>query len=93
MWGKTAMMICCVNLVTARRNTLEMVDKLAVPEEGSQPIRFDSTYAKGFLTQTRMCLWKNNNVYWRCVFCVAQHFAAHSLAAASKWRPNACLTS
>lgn len=57
-----------------------MVEELAVPEEGSHPIRFDSTYAKGFLTQTRMCLWKNNNVYWRCApgMCSTSQACCHS---------------
>jgi hypothetical protein len=42
-----------------------MVEDLSKPKEGSQPIHFDSLYAKGLLAQFKVLLWRNNHVYWR----------------------------
>jgi hypothetical protein len=41
------------------------VEELSVPKEGSQPIHFDSVYAKGLPAQFKVLLWRNNHVYWR----------------------------
>ena len=50
-----------------RRRALQMVEELSKPKEGSQPIHFDSLYAKGLLAQFKVLLWRNNHVYWRWV--------------------------
>ncbi|KAL9367913.1 hypothetical protein Peur_039112 [Populus x canadensis] len=35
------------------------------PPAGSEPLKFESTYARDALSQFYICLWKQNLVYWR----------------------------
>ncbi|KAJ6303023.1 hypothetical protein OIU77_016996 [Salix suchowensis] len=35
------------------------------PLAGSEPLKFESTYARDALSQFLICLWKQNLVYWR----------------------------
>lgn len=48
---------CC------RRNE-ELIKKLQVPAEGSQPLQFSSKYPQGYLTQFYMVFWKFWQSYW-----------------------------
>jgi hypothetical protein len=57
------------------RRALQMVEELSKPKEGSQPIHFDSKYAKGLPAQFKVLLWRNNHVYWRSVTLFAFHMA------------------
>ncbi|XP_009614154.1 ABC transporter G family member 31 isoform X1 [Nicotiana tomentosiformis] len=41
------------------------IKHLSVPPENSQPLKFTTTYSQGALSQFRICLWKQNLVYWR----------------------------
>ncbi|XP_011005514.1 PREDICTED: ABC transporter G family member 31 isoform X2 [Populus euphratica] len=38
---------------------------LSSPPAGSEPLKFESTYARDALSQFYICLWKQNLVYWR----------------------------
>ena len=38
---------------------------LSSPPAGSEPLKFESTYARDALSQFCICLWKQNLVYWR----------------------------
>uniref|UniRef100_A0A1S3WXZ0 ABC transporter G family member 31-like n=1 Tax=Nicotiana tabacum TaxID=4097 RepID=A0A1S3WXZ0_TOBAC len=41
------------------------IKHLSVPPENSQPLKFTTMYSQGALSQFRICLWKQNLVYWR----------------------------
>eukprot|EP00891_Asterochloris_glomerata_P005114 jgi/Astpho2/5114/Aster-06326 len=43
----------------------ELIKKLQVPAEGSQPLQFSSKYPQGYLTQFYMVFWKFWQSYWR----------------------------
>lgn len=45
--------VCCL----PRKNEA-LIERLAVPAEGSEPLHFDSEYSQGYLSQFTMCLWK-----------------------------------
>ncbi|KAK6122137.1 hypothetical protein DH2020_044127 [Rehmannia glutinosa] len=47
------------------RNVEASIQTLSIPPENSEPLKFDSTYSKNALSQFRICLWKQNLVYWR----------------------------
>lgn len=47
------------------RRALALIDELGAPAPGSQPLRFESRYARGWLQQFRACLWKDNLLMWR----------------------------
>jgi hypothetical protein len=49
----------------ASRRALALADELGTPAAGSAPLRFESTYARGWLQQFRTCLWKDNLLMWR----------------------------
>ena len=48
-----------------RRRNEEQIAELSSPPEGSQPLHFDTVYARSKLTQFRVCLWRNNITWWR----------------------------
>ncbi|KAJ8747740.1 hypothetical protein K2173_013115 [Erythroxylum novogranatense] len=39
--------------------------RFSTPATGSQPLKFDSTFAQNSFTQLTICIWKQNLVYWR----------------------------
>lgn len=41
------------------------IKQLSVPPQGSKAITFASRYSQSQLSQFRLCLWKQNLVYWR----------------------------
>ncbi|KAA8543738.1 hypothetical protein F0562_022085 [Nyssa sinensis] len=41
------------------------VKSISVPPADSQPLKFATTYSQNALYQFRICLWKQNLVYWR----------------------------
>lgn len=41
------------------------IKHLSVPPENSEPLNFTTTYSQGAVSQFRICLWKQNLVYWR----------------------------
>ncbi|XP_047270110.1 ABC transporter G family member 31 isoform X2 [Capsicum annuum] len=41
------------------------IKQLSVPPENSEPLKFTTTYSQGAVSQFRICLWKQNLVYWR----------------------------
>ncbi|KAL8516358.1 hypothetical protein ACS0TY_014856 [Phlomoides rotata] len=41
------------------------IQRLSVPPEHSEPLKFNSTYSKDAISQFRICLWKQRLVYWR----------------------------
>ncbi|CAI9106961.1 OLC1v1006213C1 [Oldenlandia corymbosa var. corymbosa] len=41
------------------------IQQASVPAEGSEPLKFDSTFSQDAFSQFKMCLWKQNIVYWR----------------------------
>ena len=47
-----------------RQNEAEIAELSTAPE-GSQPLHFDTVYARSKLTQFRVCLWRNNITWWR----------------------------
>ena len=51
--------------MSSSRRALALADELGMPAPGSAPLRFQSTYARGWLQQFRTCLWKNNLLMWR----------------------------
>ena len=64
-----------------RRNQAQIAD-LSRPVDGSEPLRFDTVYARSKLAQFRVCLWRNNITWWRspqarasralgCMLCVS----------------------
>ena len=48
-----------------RRRIEEQIAELSSPAEGSQPLRFDTVYARSKLAQFRVCLWRNSITWWR----------------------------
>ncbi|GFP80592.1 ABC transporter g family member 31 [Phtheirospermum japonicum] len=47
------------------RNVEASIQTLSIPLEKSEPLKFNSTYSKDSISQFRICLWKQNLVYWR----------------------------
>ncbi|XP_012839425.1 PREDICTED: ABC transporter G family member 31 [Erythranthe guttata] len=47
------------------RNVEASIQSWSVPPENSQPLKFTSTYSKDTISQLKICLWKQNLVYWR----------------------------
>lgn len=41
------------------------MEELSVPPEGTHPLSFATHYSRNFVSQFKICLWKNNAVYWR----------------------------
>ncbi|XP_058109090.1 ABC transporter G family member 31-like [Magnolia sinica] len=41
------------------------IQQFSVPDAGSEPLKFDSKYSQSSMTQFKICLWKQNLVYWR----------------------------
>ncbi|KAK1392228.1 ABC transporter G family member 31 like [Heracleum sosnowskyi] len=41
------------------------IQQHSVPPEGSKPLRFPSTYSRNMISQFKICLWKQNLVYFR----------------------------
>ncbi|WOG90844.1 hypothetical protein DCAR_0310090 [Daucus carota subsp. sativus] len=41
------------------------IQQHSVPPEGSKPLRFPSTYSRNSISQFKICLWKQNLVYFR----------------------------
>ncbi|KAL3530879.1 hypothetical protein ACH5RR_010201 [Cinchona calisaya] len=41
------------------------IQRASVPPVGSQPLKFTSTFAQDAFSQFKICLWKQNLVYWR----------------------------
>lgn len=39
--------------------------QFSVPPEGSGPLHFESTYSQNMISQFKICLWKQNLVYYR----------------------------
>ncbi|XP_059660861.1 ABC transporter G family member 31 [Cornus florida] len=38
---------------------------MSIPADDSEPLKFASTYSQNLMSQLRICLWKQNLVYWR----------------------------
>ncbi|KAG9455141.1 hypothetical protein H6P81_008045 [Aristolochia fimbriata] len=49
----------------AFREVEALIQELSVPPPGSQPLKFATQYSQNSLTQFKICLWKQNLVYWR----------------------------
>ncbi|KAK9152797.1 hypothetical protein Sjap_000277 [Stephania japonica] len=47
------------------REIEDQIEQLSVPPTDSEPLKFASTFAQDSLSQLRLCLWKQNLVYWR----------------------------
>ncbi|KAG8371495.1 hypothetical protein BUALT_Bualt13G0093600 [Buddleja alternifolia] len=47
------------------RDVEDSIQSLSIPPENSEPLKFTSTYSKDAVSQFRICLWKQNLVYWR----------------------------
>jgi len=47
------------------RRTEVLVEELSVPPDGTHPLSFATHYSRNFMGQFKICLWKNNAVYWR----------------------------
>lgn len=43
----------------------QLIERLSVPEEDSEPLHFSSEYSRGYWTQFTNCLWKFERSYWR----------------------------
>lgn len=41
------------------------IKEMSVPAADSKPLKFASTYSRDQFSQFRLCLWKQNLVYWR----------------------------
>ncbi|XP_022948220.1 ABC transporter G family member 31-like [Cucurbita moschata] len=41
------------------------IEQFSVPPAGGEPLKFDTTYSQGILSQFIICLWKQRLVYWR----------------------------
>lgn len=54
-----------VAVAPVRRRIEEQIAELSSPPEGSQPLHFDTAYARSKLAQFRVCLWRNNITWWR----------------------------
>ncbi|PIN16189.1 Pleiotropic drug resistance proteins (PDR1-15), ABC superfamily [Handroanthus impetiginosus] len=47
------------------RDVEASIQSSSIPPENSEPLKFTSTYSKDVISQFRICLWKQNLVYWR----------------------------
>ncbi|TMX00544.1 hypothetical protein EJD97_000623 [Solanum chilense] len=47
------------------RQVEALIERLSVPPENSEPMGFTSKYSQGAMSQFKICLWKQNLVYWR----------------------------
>ncbi|KAI3461649.1 hypothetical protein Pfo_018312 [Paulownia fortunei] len=47
------------------RDVEASIQSLSIPPEHSEPLKFTSTYSKDAISQFRICLWKQNLIYWR----------------------------
>ncbi|XP_059626494.1 ABC transporter G family member 31-like [Cornus florida] len=47
------------------REVEESIKRMSIPSVDSVPLHFASTYSQNVLSQFRICLWKQNIVYWR----------------------------
>uniref|UniRef100_A0A3Q7I2R4 ABC-2 type transporter transmembrane domain-containing protein n=1 Tax=Solanum lycopersicum TaxID=4081 RepID=A0A3Q7I2R4_SOLLC len=47
------------------RGVEALIKQLSVLPENSEPLKFTSIYSQGAFSQFRICLWKQNLVYWR----------------------------
>ncbi|KAH0772358.1 hypothetical protein KY290_016339 [Solanum tuberosum] len=47
------------------RQVEALIKRLSVPPESSEPMGFTSKYSQGAVSQFKICLWKQNLVYWR----------------------------
>lgn len=41
------------------------IKRLSIPPENSEPLKFTTRYSQDAFSQFRICLWKQNLVYWR----------------------------
>ncbi len=51
--------------VRGRRRNQALIAELSRPADGTEPLRFDTVYARSKLAQFRVCLWRNNITWWR----------------------------
>ncbi|KAK4412483.1 ABC transporter G family member 31 [Sesamum alatum] len=47
------------------RDVEASIQRLSIPPEHSEPLKFTSTYATDAISQFKICFWKQNLVYWR----------------------------
>ncbi|CAH9121025.1 unnamed protein product [Cuscuta epithymum] len=47
------------------REVEALIESFSVPPANSEPLKFDSIYSQDTFSQFRICLWKQNIVYWR----------------------------
>ncbi|XP_023513303.1 ABC transporter G family member 31-like [Cucurbita pepo subsp. pepo] len=47
------------------RNVETSIKQFSVPQDGEEPLKFNSTYSQTTLSQFLICLWKQRLVYWR----------------------------
>ncbi|KAK1311612.1 ABC transporter G family member 31 [Acorus calamus] len=47
------------------REVEDLIQRLSVPAAGTEPLKFESKFSQDTLTQFKLCLWKQNLVYWR----------------------------
>ncbi|KAK9131815.1 hypothetical protein Scep_011343 [Stephania cephalantha] len=47
------------------REVEAQIKQLSIPPDGSEPLKFSATYSQDRLSQLKLCLWKQNLVYWR----------------------------
>lgn len=54
-----------ISLLHRCRRANKMIEELAVPAPGTEPLHFPDHYAVSRWSQLCTILWKNNQVYWR----------------------------
>ncbi|XP_047319537.1 ABC transporter G family member 31 isoform X2 [Impatiens glandulifera] len=47
------------------RDVEASIERMIVPPSGSEPLKFDTMFSQSSWSQLRLCLWKQNLVYWR----------------------------
>ncbi|XP_071737932.1 ABC transporter G family member 31-like [Rutidosis leptorrhynchoides] len=50
---------------TQFRDIEALIQQTSTPQPGDEPLRFSSKYSQTSLSQFKLCLWKQNLVYWR----------------------------
>ena len=53
------------NIYILLREVEASINHSSIPADGSEPLKFSSTYSQDKLPQFLTCLWKQNLVYWR----------------------------
>lgn len=65
-----SLLSCCISHLQClynfpSRDVEASIQRFGIPPEGSEPLKFSSTFSQNSISQFQICLWKQNLVYYR----------------------------